>query len=99
MSLELGKMKRPVPIPREDFEQLKRGNETGIGYQVVSVDLKDGRHFGQVIASEGHIIAVKGYGDVPFGPDEIERVILNHHKRWNFRESSDVRRRREKLDE
>ena len=91
-------MKRQVPIPRENCEQLKREKETGIGYQVVSVHLKDGRDFAQVVASEGHLIAVKGYEEIPFGPDEIERIILNH-KHWNFRESSDVRRRREKLDE
>jgi len=91
-------MKYRVAIPRDSFEQLKREKETGIGYQVVSVHLKDGRHFGQAVASEGHIIAVKGYEEIPFGPDEIERVTINH-KHWNFRESADIRRRREKLDE
>lgn len=54
-----------VPIPRESVEQLKREKETGIGYHVVSVDLKDGRHFDQVVASEGCIIAVRGYEAFP----------------------------------
>ena len=88
-------MKCLVPIPRESLEQFKREKETGIGYQGVSVHLKDGRHFDQAVVSEGCIIAVKGYEGIPFGPDEIELVTLNH-KRWNFRESSDVRRLREK---
>lgn len=85
-----------VPIPRESVEQLKREKETGIGYHAVSVDLKDGRHFDQVVASEGCIIAVRGYESIPFGPDEIERVTVNH-KRWNFQALSDVRRRHEKV--
>ena len=86
-------MKRVISIPRESSERLQREKETGIGYHVVSVDLKDGRHFDQAVASEGCIIAVRGYESVPFGADEIARVTMNH-KRWNFRESSDVRRRR-----
>jgi len=45
-------MKCRVAIPRESFEQLKCEKETGIGYQVISVHLKDGRHFGQAVASD-----------------------------------------------
>ena len=69
---------------------MKRSGETGIGYQVVSVELKDGTCFDQVVASEGCIIEVRGYEGIPFGPEEIESVIVNH-KRWNFREASDMR--------
>lgn len=84
-------MKRLVPIPHESLDHLQRDKETGIGYQVVSVRLKDGRHFDQAVASEGCIIAVRGYKDVPFASDDVQRVAINH-KHWNFRESSDVRR-------
>jgi hypothetical protein len=45
-------MKGLLPIPRECVDYLKPDKETGIGYQVVSVNLKDGRCFNQVIASE-----------------------------------------------
>lgn len=83
-------MKRLVPIPSGCVEHLKGATETGIGYQVVSVELKDGRFFDQVVASEGCIIEVRGYKEIPFVPDEVSSVIVNH-KHWNFRDGSDVR--------
>ena len=73
-----------VPIPRELADHLKRHGETGMGYQVVSVTLKDGKHFEQVVASEGFIIQVRGHKDVPFSSDDMANVDVNH-KRWNFR--------------
>jgi hypothetical protein len=88
-------MKRLVPIPTASISQLKRQRETGLGYQLVSVQLKDGRHFEQAVASEGCIIAVRGFSDVPFAPEEVEHVAVSHES-WNFRECSDVRRYREK---
>jgi hypothetical protein len=88
-------MKRLVPIPVDSVNRLKQEKETGLGYQTVSVQLRNGRYFDQAIASEGCIIAVRGYDDVPFTPDEVEHVAVTH-KHWNFRESSDVRRYREK---
>jgi hypothetical protein len=86
-------MKHLTPIPPSSVVELKRETETGMGYQVVSVTLKDGRHFDQAVASEGCIIQVRGYEDVPFAPDEVLTVTVNH-KRWNFREWSDVGNRR-----
>ena len=84
-------MKRLVPILSDSVNRLKRDKETGLGYQSVSVQLRDGRHFDQAIASEGCIIAVRGYNDVPFTHDEVEHVAVNH-KHWNFREYSDAHR-------
>jgi len=83
-------MKCLYPIPRGCLDHLKRTGETGIGYQVISVELKNGRYFDQVVASEGCIIEVRGYEGIPFAPEEIASVIVNH-KRWNFREASDIR--------
>ena len=78
------------PIPKACLDDLKQGGETGIGYQVISVELKNGKRFDQVVASEGCIIEVRGYEQIPFAPDEVASVIVNH-KRWNFREGSDIR--------
>jgi hypothetical protein len=78
-------MKRLIPIPHEFTSTLHRQNETGMGYHVVSVTLKSGRHFDQVVASEGCVIQVRGHKDVPFAPDDVASVAVNH-KRWNFRE-------------
>ena len=78
------------PIPQNCFDDLKRGRETGIGYQVLLVELKDGTRFDQVVVSEGCIIEVRGYEEIPFAPEEVAFVIVNH-KRWNFRDGSDIR--------
>ena len=84
-------MKCAYPIPQDCLDDLKRSRETGIGYQVISVELKDGRCFDQAVASEGCIIEVRGYEEIPFAPEEVASVIVNH-KRWNFRDGSDSRR-------
>jgi hypothetical protein len=82
-------MKRLVPIPSQMAEQLRRIGQTGLGYQVVSVTLKNGRQFDQVLTSEGYVIQVRGHKDVPFTPDDVATVDVNH-KTWNFRQ--EVRR-------
>jgi hypothetical protein len=81
-------VRRLVPVPSACADSLKRNKETGIGYQVVSVELKDGRYFDQVVCSEGCIIQVRGNAEIPFSPDEVAIVRVNH-KRWNFRDGSD----------
>jgi hypothetical protein len=68
----------------------RRLGPTGNGYQGIAVELKDGRFFDQVIASEGCIIEVRGYRAIPFAPEARETVVVNH-KRWNFRDGSDIR--------
>jgi hypothetical protein len=83
-------MQRIVPIPSRFVDQLKQARETGIGYQVVSVVLKDGRSFDQVVTSECCIIEVRGYKEIPFVSDDVESVSVNH-KCWNFRDVSDAR--------
>jgi hypothetical protein len=80
-------MKRTVPIPGDCVDCLKRDQETGIGYQIVSVTLKDGRRFDQVVASEGCVIQVRGYDEIPFTPEEVRSVSVNH-RHWNFRDAS-----------
>jgi hypothetical protein len=54
-------MKRLVPIPPESAEKSKKGKQTQLGYQFVSVKLKDGRYFEQAVASEGCLILIKGH--------------------------------------
>ena len=83
-------MKCLVPIPSGCVDHLKRTKETGIGYHVVSVELNDGRFFEQVVVSEGFIIEVRGYREIPFASDDVASVSVNH-KSWNFRDRSDAR--------
>lgn len=80
------------PIPKECLGLLKQATETGIGYQIVSVELKDGRSFDQVVVSEGCIIEIRGFREIPFSVDEIASISVNHN-RWNFRDGSDSRRK------
>jgi hypothetical protein len=84
-------MKCLVPIPPETVTSLKQEKETGLGYQIISVVLKDGTRFEQVVASEGCIIAVRGFAEVPFKFSEVATVEVSH-KRWNFRKWSDARK-------
>jgi hypothetical protein len=79
----------PVPIAFVDY--LKNSEDTGFGYKVVSVELKDGRRFNQVVVSECCIIEVRGHDEVPFLPQEVASIKVNH-RQWNFREASDVRK-------
>ena len=57
--------------------------ETGMGYQVVTVILKDGKKFDQVAVVEGQIADIRGRKDIPFTEEEIAEIILTHDK-WNF---------------
>ena len=77
-------MKHVVTIPNGWADYLRREEQTGLGYQVVSVNLKDGRTFGQVVVSEGCVIQVRGHREVPFQQEEVASVQVNH-RRWNFR--------------
>ena len=54
------------------------------------MELLDGRRFDQVVTSEGHIIEVRGYKEIPFSAEEVASVNVNH-KLWNFRSASGVR--------
>lgn len=80
-------MKCLFPVPQECLAHLRQAAETGAGYQIVSVELKDGRRFDQAVVSEGCIVEVRGYYEIPFSPDEVAAVSVNH-KVWNFRDNS-----------
>ena len=58
--------------------------ETGMGYQVVSVALTDGRRFKQVVVVDGQITQVHGFAKVPFEESQISDVVVTHDK-WDFR--------------
>lgn len=81
-------MKRLVPLPCACAEHLKGQEETGFGYQVVSVRLKDERVFEQVVVSENCIIEVRGYKEIPFAAEDVDSVSVTH-QHWNFRDQSD----------
>jgi len=77
-------MRKLVPIPPESLKRLKRDDLKEFGYQFVSVKLKDGRVFAQAVASEGCLIQVKGFREIPFVETDIESVDADGEP-WNFR--------------
>ena len=55
--------------------------ETGMGYQITSVFLKDGRRFDDVVITGGMITSVGGASDIPFDEPDIQRIEVNHGSR------------------
>lgn len=72
-----------IDLPAAIAEDLASKPETGMGYQVVSVILKDGRRFDQVVVVEGRLTRIRGLEHIPFSEDEIASVSLTHQK-WDF---------------
>ena len=58
--------------------------ETGMGYSIVSIVLRDGKRFDQVIVDSGYVTKIKGMHTIPFGNDDIDDIIVTHAK-WDFR--------------
>jgi hypothetical protein len=50
--------------------------ETGMGYQIVSVCLKDGRRFERVMIVGGMITSIDGDPDVPFAESDISDIVV-----------------------
>jgi hypothetical protein len=59
-------VKKLVPIPPETLKRLKKDDAKDFGYQFVSVRVKDGRVFEQAVASEGCLIQIKRFREIPF---------------------------------
>ena len=59
---------------------LERTPETGMGYWVVTIVLKDGRRYHQAVIDRGFVTWIRGYGGIPFKEDDIEEIIVTHDK-------------------
>jgi hypothetical protein len=59
------------------LDYLWQAVKAGVDYQVVAVQLEGGRCFGQVATSGGYIVEVRGYGDIPFTPEEVDSSVVN----------------------
>lgn len=71
------------PVPDEWVDYLISQPETGMGYWVVSVKLRDGRDFDRVVVNGGFVTQVYGFETLPFEPDEIVEMRVTHEK-WHF---------------
>ena len=54
--------------------------ESGMGYQIVTVILRDGRYFEKVSIVGGTIARVDGYSDIPFEEPDIEKIVVTHEQ-------------------
>lgn len=50
--------------------------ETGMGYQIATVILSDGRRFKDVLIQAGVIARIKGLTVIPFGEAEIADIVV-----------------------
>ena len=57
--------------------------ETGMGYTVVTVRLKDGRIFEQAVIDSGCLSRIRGRADIPFGESDIAQIKATHDK-WSW---------------
>jgi len=64
---------------------LRRQPETGMGYWIATVALKDGRTFPQTVIVGGTITRIRNQKDIPFSEGEIERLEVTHDK-WSWSE-------------
>jgi hypothetical protein len=72
-----------IELSQKWLADLVEKPETGMGYQIVSVVLMDGRRFDQVVVVEGRITQIRRFADIPFTKEDIVQIILTHDK-WDF---------------
>jgi len=67
-------------------EIVRKLPETGMGYTVADIVLRDGRRFVQAVIDSGHVTRVRGLPTVPFSEDEITDIVPTH-QRFDWSES------------
>jgi len=56
-----------------------------MGFWTGNVTLVDGRTFDDVIIDSGYITKIRGRVDIPFLPDEVEKIQITG-KQWDWKE-------------
>ncbi len=64
-------------------ERLAAAPETGMGYHIVTVILRNGRRHDRVVVESGVISRIDGEVSIPFREEDIADLIVTHD-RWNF---------------
>jgi hypothetical protein len=60
--------------------------ETGMGYQIATIVLHDGRQFEQAVIEGGYITKIRGQKSIPFAESDMAQIIITHDK-WDFRKT------------
>ncbi len=72
-----------IELPPKWIKWLVQQPETGMGYYVVTVVLKDGRSIERVVIDSGYISRIYGLDEIVFKVEDIERLVVTHDK-WDF---------------
>jgi len=64
-------------------DYLKNKPESGMGYQIVSIVLRNGIRYDQVVVDSGYITKIKGITVISFTDEDILEIIVTHDK-WDF---------------
>ena len=56
--------------------------ESGMGYQVATVILRDGQRLDGALIVGGVITRISGRPDIPFGEADIADIVVTHDKRY-----------------
>lgn len=67
-------------LPEKFAHQLVSYPETGMGYQIATITLTDGRKFERVCIIEGYLASIYGNHDIPFDASEVESILITHDK-------------------
>jgi hypothetical protein len=65
-------------------DYFRQQGETGMGYWIVTVYLRDGRVFPQAIVVGGTITQIKNQSGISFVENDIDRFKVTHDK-WDWR--------------
>jgi hypothetical protein len=58
--------------------------EAGMGYQIVSIVLKDGKRYDRAVVDSGYLTRIKGLSGIPFKEEDIDQIIVTNDN-WDFR--------------
>jgi|SwirhisoilCB3_FD_contig_41_4044367_length_490_multi_1_in_0_out_0_2 hypothetical protein len=74
-----------LELSEKRFSDYLRGKaETGMGYWIATVRLKDGRVFPQAVIVGGCLTRIKGEAGIPFSREDIADLEITHDK-WDWR--------------
>jgi hypothetical protein len=63
-----------LKLPDEWAPLLNGQPETGMGYQVATVLLRDGSRYSEVVIVGGYIVSTAGSPEIPFSADQIGSI-------------------------
>lgn len=72
-----------IALSQKWADKLLSQPEAGMGFQVVSIMLYNGKRFDRVIVDSGYVTRIKGIEGIPFKEEDIADIIVTNDK-WDF---------------